>query len=71
MSHFVSSEIPHDPINQASDQAVPGRPWSTPPSLRASLANSSGNSSLPSHPIYDLARPGYALYGWQSHPERP
>ncbi len=74
MSHFVSSEIPGDPINmgqikrfEAACAALPG--------LSASLANSSG-MFLPARPIYDLARPGYALYGGNptpgsSNPMRP
>jgi alanine racemase len=69
MSHFVSSEIPGDPINQAQIErfeavraAFPGLP--------ASLANSSGMFLNPA-PIYDLARPGYALYGGNPTPGRP
>jgi alanine racemase len=66
MSHFVSSEIPGDPLNpaqiarfEAARAAFPG--------LAASLANSSGMFLKPS-PIYDLARPGYALYGGNPTP---
>ena len=66
MSHFVSSEIAGDPINpaqikqfEAARAALPG--------LSASLANSSG-MFLPARPIYDLARPGYALYGGNPTP---
>jgi alanine racemase len=69
MSHFVSSEIPGDPINQAQIErfeavraAFPGLP--------ASLANSSGMFLNPA-PIYDLARPGYALYGGNPTLGRP
>ncbi len=69
MSHFVSSEIPGDPINpaqikkfEAARAALPG--------LSASLANSSG-MFLPARPIYDLARPGYALYGGTPTPGGP
>ena len=69
MSHFVSSEIPSDPINQAQIErfeavraAFPGLP--------ASLANSSGMFLNPA-PIYDLARPGYALYGGNPTPGAP
>jgi alanine racemase len=69
MSHFVSSEIPGDPINaaqikrfEAARAALPG--------LSASLANSSG-MFLPERPIYDLARPGYALYGGNPTPGSP
>jgi alanine racemase len=69
MSHFVSSEIPGDPINQAQIErfeavraAFPGLP--------ASLANSSG-MFLDPPPIYDLARPGYALYGGNPTPGAP
>jgi alanine racemase len=68
ISHFVSSEIPGDPINpaqielfEAARAAFPGLP--------ASLANSSGMFLDPA-PIYDLARPGYALYGGNPTPGR-
>jgi alanine racemase len=61
MSHFVSSEIPGDPINQAQIERFEAARAAFP-SLAASLANSSGMFLDPS-PIYDLARPGYALYG--------
>ena len=40
------------------------------PGLNASLANSSG-MFLPARPIYDLARPGYALYGGNPTPGSP
>jgi alanine racemase len=69
MSHFVSSEIPDDPLNalqtarfQAARAALPG--------LKTSLANSSG-LFLPGLPALDLGRPGYALYGGNPTPGRP
>jgi len=69
ISHFVSSEIARDPINleqikrfEAARAAFPHLP--------ASLANSSGMFLEPA-PIYDLARPGYALYGGNPTPGRP
>jgi alanine racemase len=69
ISHFVSSEIADDPINleqikrfEAARAAFPHLP--------ASLANSSGMFLKPA-PIYDLARPGYALYGGNPTPGRP
>jgi alanine racemase len=69
ISHFISSEIPGDPINpaqielfEAARAAFPGLP--------ASLANSSGMFLDPG-PIYDLGRPGYALYGGNPTPGRP
>jgi alanine racemase len=69
MSHFVSSEIPHDPINQAQIARFEAARTAFP-RLPASLANSSGMFLDPS-PIYDLARPGYALYGGNPTPGRP
>ncbi len=69
MSHFVSAEIPDDPVNAAQiDRFEAAR--AAFPSLRASLANSSG-MFLAASPIYDLARPGYALYGGNPIPGRP
>jgi alanine racemase len=66
MSHFVSSEAPGDPLNDlqiarfaAARAAFPG--------LTASLANSSG-MFLATRPLFDLARPGYALYGGNPTP---
>ena len=69
MSHFVSSEIPDDPINAAQIERFEAARAAFP-SLPASLANSSG-MFLPARPIYDLARPGYALYGGNPTPGRP
>ena len=69
MSHFVSSEIPGHPINQAQIARFEAARAAFP-HLPASLANSSGMFLEPS-PIYDLARPGYALYGGNPTPCRP
>ena len=69
MSHFVSSELPDDPLNarQIADFTslrglFPGVP--------ASLANSSG-IFLAESPHFDLVRPGYALYGGNPLPGKP
>jgi alanine racemase len=69
MSHFVSSEIPGDPLNQAQIKRFEAARAAFP-GLAASLANSSGMFLDPS-PIYDLGRPGYALYGGNPTPGRP
>jgi alanine racemase len=69
MSHFVSSEIPSDPINQAQIELFEAARAAFP-GLPASLANSSGMFLNPA-PIYDLGRPGYALYGGNPTPGRP
>ena len=69
MSHFVSSEIPDDPLNQKQIDLFAGARAAFP-DLPASLANSSG-VFLPSRPVYDLVRPGYALYGGNPTPGRP
>ena len=69
MSHFVSSEISGDPINKAQIERFEAARAAFP-HLPASLANSSG-IFLPSRPIYDLARPGYALYGGNPTPGAP
>jgi alanine racemase len=68
MSHLVSSEVPDDPINQAQIELFDAARAAFP-SLPASLANSSG-IFLPSRPIYDLVRPGYAVYGGNPTPGR-
>jgi alanine racemase len=69
MSHFVSSEIPGDPLNQAQIERFEAARAAFP-GLPASLANSSGMFLDPA-PIYDLARPGYALYGGNPTPGAP
>ena len=69
MSHFVSSEMPDDPLNQAQIELFEAA-RAVFPHLPASLANSSGMFLDPS-PIYDLGRPGYALYGGNPTPGRP
>jgi alanine racemase len=69
MSHFVSSEIAGDPIN-AAQIALFEAARAAFPNLPASLANSSG-MFLEARPIYDLARPGYALYGGNATPGAP
>ena len=69
MSHFVSSEIPGDPTNQAQIERFEAARAAFA-GLPASLANSSGMFLDPS-PIYNLARPGYALYGGNPTPGRP
>ncbi len=68
MSHFVSSEIPVDATNKAQIELFEAARAAFP-NLPASLANSSGMFLHPS-PIYDLARPGYALYGGNPTPGR-
>jgi alanine racemase len=69
MSHFVSSERSADPLNEAQISAFEAARKAFP-RLPASLANSSG-IFLPPRPIYDLARPGYALYGGNPAPGEP
>jgi alanine racemase len=66
ISHFVSSEIPGDLVNSAQIKQFEAARAAFP-TLPASLANSSG-MFLPERPIYDLARPGYALYGGNPTP---
>jgi alanine racemase len=66
MSHFVSSEIAEDPLNAAQISRFDAARAALP-NLLASLANSSG-LFLKDRPAYDLARPGYALYGGNPTP---
>jgi len=69
ISHFVSSELSDDPRN-AKQIARFAAARAAYPALAASLANSSG-VFLASRPIFDLARPGYALYGGNPTPGAP
>ena len=66
MSHFVSSEMPDEPLNARQIAAFEAIRAELPP-LPASLANSSG-IFLAAAPYYDLVRPGYALYGGNPTP---
>ncbi len=66
MSHFVSSEEPGNPLN-AVQIARFEQARAAFRSLPASLANSSA-MFLPARPVFDLARPGYALYGGNPTP---
>ena len=61
MSHFVSSEIPDDPLNGRSDRAVRGGARGVPAAAR--LVRQFVRDFPDARPIHDLARPGYALYG--------
>ncbi len=69
ISHFVSSEVAEDPHNQAQIELFEAARAAFP-HLPASIANSSGVFH-PARPLYDLARPGYALYGGNPTPGRP
>jgi alanine racemase len=74
MSHLVSAEEPERAIN-AQQVAAFEAVRAALPAIPASLANSSG-IYLKDMPRYDLARPGYALYGGNptpglSNPMRP
>jgi alanine racemase len=69
MSHFVSAEEPHNPLN-AIQIARFDEARAAFRGLPASLANSSG-AFLSARPNYDLVRPGYALYGGNPTPGAP
>ncbi len=69
MSHFVSSEAPGDPLNDAQSARFE-EARSLLPGVPASLANSSG-IFLKTRPLYDLVRAGYALYGGNPTPGSP
>jgi alanine racemase len=66
MSHFVSSEESQNPLNAAQITRFE-EVRALFPAMPASLANSSA-LFLPQRPFYDLARPGYALYGGNPTP---
>jgi alanine racemase len=68
ISHFVSSEEPENPLNAVQTARFEEARAAYRP-LAASLANSSG-LFLPARPIFDLGRPGYALYGGNPTPGR-
>ncbi len=69
ISHFVSSELPDDPLNRLQIERFAAARGALP-HLDASFANSSA-MFLSARPIHDLARPGYALYGGNPTPDRP
>ena len=68
MSHFVSAEESDNPLNAQQIEAFQAVRASLP-GIPASLANSSG-IFLKEKPHFDLARPGYALYGGNPTPDR-
>ena len=68
MSHFVSAERPEDPVN-ARQIADFRRVREALPTLRGSLANSSG--VFLDGARHDLLRPGYALFGGNPTPGAP
>jgi alanine racemase len=68
MSHFVSAEESDNPLNRQQIEAF-RTVQSTLPGIPASLANSSG-IFLKDKPHFDLARPGYALYGGNPTPDQ-
>lgn len=69
MSHLVLSEEPESPIN-AAQLAAYERVRARFPKAKSSLANSSGIFLGPAF-HFDLARPGYALYGGNPTPGKP
>ncbi len=69
MSHFVSAQLPDAPSNARQIADFIGV-LAHFPGVAASLANSSG-LFLPQQPAFDLARPGYALYGGNPTPACP
>jgi len=68
MSHFVSAEESDNSLNLQQIEAF-NAVRATLPDVPASLANSSG-IFLKEKPHFDLARPGYALYGGNPTPDR-
>ncbi len=69
MTHLVSAELPHDPVNQLQRTRFADACARLPP-MQRSLANSSG-IFLGAPFRSDLARPGAALYGINPTPGRP
>lgn len=68
ISHFVSSEVPDDPLNAGQIKAFE-KARQKFPGVPASLANSSG-IFLGLSPFYEMVRAGYALYGGNPLPGR-
>ncbi len=69
MSHFVSSEEPNNPLNDAQIARFEAE-RALFPGVPAGLANSSA-IFLEQRPAYDLVRAGYALYGGNPTPGAP
>ena len=69
MSHFIASEEPGNALN-AAQAASFAACLPLHPGVPASLANSSG-IFLKEQPYFDIARPGYALYGGNPTPGAP
>ncbi|MCA3564250.1 MAG: alanine racemase [Methylocystis sp.] len=70
MSHLVSSEEPGSDMNMAQITCFNRvKDWFGDRIKRRSLANSSAHF-LPEPPIYELTRPGYAIYGGNPTPDQ-
>ncbi|MBM3568430.1 MAG: alanine racemase [Alphaproteobacteria bacterium] len=69
MSHLACSDEPQHPLN-ASQLAAFAEWRRRYPTTKASFANSSGIFLGPAY-HFDLARPGYALYGGNPTPDQP
>lgn len=73
LSHFISSEEPNNPLNQTQiDRFEKVRAQITAhygDDIDFSMANSSG-IFLPQKPLYDITRPGLALYGANPTPDK-
>ncbi len=72
MSHFACADAPEHPLNkrQIDDYEQTSKKLrGLFPNIKQSLANSSG-MFLPSCPVFDLARPGSALYGINPTPTK-
>lgn len=70
MSHLMSAELPGDTVNARQIARFKHARERSLRQFSASLANSSG-IFLPQHPVLDLVRPGYALYGGNPTPGLP
>jgi len=70
MSHLACADTPEHPLNQAQLQAFNILHQHIAPAAPASLLNSAGLVGMPEH-VFDVVRPGIALYGAEPIPAEP
>lgn len=70
MSHLACADTPEHPMNQAQFDAFNALRQQIAPDAPASLLNSAGLVGMPEH-VFDVVRPGIALYGAEPIPGEP
>jgi len=70
MSHLACADTPNHPMNLQQVNAFNALRDHSAPNLPASLLNSAGMATMPDQ-LFDVVRPGIALYGSEPFPDQP